>query len=272
MVMKTYAWDAGDYEQHSSAQQQWARELITKLGLRRDERLLDIGCGDGKVTAELAALVPAGYVVGIDRSASMVQLARARHPVHQAPNLSFCLADALNLPFCAAFDVVFSNATLHWVHDHRRVLSGIGRSLRSGGRGMLQMGGKGNAAGLREVLDELTREPEWCEYFANFEFPYAFYEPEDYVPWLQDAGLRPRSLELLTKDMTHAGVTELEGWIRTTWLPYTQRVPEASRERFVHDLAEHYLELHPLDEAGLAHVAMVRLEAEAVKSDERSGR
>jgi len=263
--MKTYIWDAGDYERHSSVQQQWAREMLAKLGLRGDERLLDIGCGDGQVTAEIAALVPAGHVVGIDRSDSMVQLARARHPVRQAPNLSFFLADALNLPFCAGFDVAFSNATLHWVHDHRRILSGIGQSLRSGGRGMLQMGGNGNAAGLREVLDELTKEPEWCEYFANFVFPYAFYGPEDYIPWLQDAGLHPRRLELLPKDMTHAGVTGLEGWIRTTWLPYTQRVPEASRERFVHDLAERYLERHPLDEAGLAHVAMVRLEVEAVK-------
>jgi trans-aconitate 2-methyltransferase len=164
--MKAYVWDAGDYERHSSAQQAWARELIAKLALKGDECLLDIGCGDGKVTAELARRLLAGYVVGIDSAASMVRLARARQAAEEIPNLSFCLADALDLPFCASFDIAFSNATLHWVHDHHRVL---------------------------------------------------------------------------------------------------QRVPEPLRERFVADLAASYLALHPLDEAGLAHVAMVRLEVEAVK-------
>jgi trans-aconitate 2-methyltransferase len=266
--MKVYAWDAGDYERHSSAQQAWARELIAKLALRGDERLLDIGCGDGKVTAELASHVPAGCVVGIDSAASMVRLARARQPVDKTPNLSFCLADALDLPFCPSFDVAFSNATLHWVHDHRRVLRGISRSLRPGGRLLFQMGGRGNAAGMLSLLADMIREPEWREFFTDFVFPYAFYGPEQYLPWLEEARLDRLRVELIPKDMTHDGAAGLEGWIRTTWLPYAQRVPEPQRERFVGELAASYLVLHPLDKTGLAHVAMMRLEVEAVKRDD----
>jgi trans-aconitate 2-methyltransferase len=265
MTMKAYGWDAGDYERHSSAQQRWAQELIVKLALQGDERLLDIGCGDGKVTAELANQLPAGCVVGIDSAASMVRLARARQPADELPNLSFCLADALDLPFCASFDVAFSNATLHWVRDHRRVLQGISRCLRSGGRVLLQMGGRGNAAAILSLLAEMMRGLEWREYFSDFAFPYAFYAADEYLPWLEEAGLNLLRVELIPKDMTHDGAGGLEGWIRTTWLPYAERVPEPLRDQFIHQLAASYLALHPLDEAGLAHVAMVRLEVEAVK-------
>jgi trans-aconitate 2-methyltransferase len=263
--MKPVVWDAADYERHSAAQQAWARELLAKLALRGDERLLDIGCGDGKVTAEIASFLPAGHAVGIDSAASMVWLARARRPAGERPNLSFCLADALDLPFCGGFDVAFSNAALHWVHDHRRVLRGISRSLRAGGRVLLQMGGRGNADGIVSSLAEMMRQPEWRAYFSGFAFPYAFYAPGEYLPWLEEARLFPLRVELISKDMTHDGAAGLEGWLRTTWLPYTQRVPERLRERFICELAANYLALHPLDPAGLAHVAMVRLEVEAVK-------
>lgn len=263
--MKPYVWDAADYERHSAAQQAWARELLAKLALQGDERLLDIGCGDGKVTAELARHLPAGYVVGIDSAASMVRLAQARQPPGERPNLRFCLADAIDLPFSAGFDVAFSNATLHWVPDHRRVLQGISRSLRPGGRVLLQMGGRGNAADILSLLSDMMRQSEWHEHFSGFVFPYAFYAPDEYLPWLQEARLHRLRVELIPKDMTHDGAGGLEGWIRTTWLPYTQRVPEPLRERFIHELAASYLAIHPLDQAGVAHVAMVRLEVEAVK-------
>jgi trans-aconitate 2-methyltransferase len=262
--MKGYGWDAGDYARHSSAQRDWARELIAKLALQGDECVLDIGCGDGEVSAEIASAVPAGFVAGIDSSLSMVRLARSRQHFAEIANLDCCLADALDLPFRAAFDVVFSNAVLHWVHDHRRVLAGIRRILRPGGRMLLQMGGTGNAAEILRLAAGVMQEPQWVGYFADFVFPYAFYGPEDYLPWLEESGLHPLRVELIPKDMTHQGASELEGWIRTTWLPYTERVPEELRGQFVRQLAASYLARHPLDGTGRAHVAMVRLEVEAV--------
>ena len=78
--MQPYKWDALDYAKSSSAQQQWARELIGKLQLKGDETLLDIGCGDGKVTAEIAACLPMGSVLGVDSSAEMIALAQSQYP------------------------------------------------------------------------------------------------------------------------------------------------------------------------------------------------
>jgi trans-aconitate 2-methyltransferase len=161
--MPAYQWNAADYAQASTGQQQWARELIAKLHLQGYERVLDIGCGDGKVTAEIAAGLERGSVVGIDNSPAMIALAQASYPKAQAQwaNLTFQLAEAADLPFSAEFDVVFSNATLHWVLDHVPVLCGIQRCLRPGGMLLLQMGGRGNALGVIAAVEQVCADPAW---------------------------------------------------------------------------------------------------------------
>jgi ubiquinone/menaquinone biosynthesis C-methylase UbiE len=178
--MEQYKWDAVGYANHSSAQQQWARELIRKLKLKGDETLLDIGCGDAKVTAEIASHLPAGYAVGIDVSPEMLALAESRYPADAFPNLRFQRGDACSLPFRDEFTVVFSNATLHWILDQRPVLRGISTSLKQGGKALLQMGGRGNAVDVRAALDGLIKAPEWHCYFDKFSFPYGYYGPEEY--------------------------------------------------------------------------------------------
>jgi trans-aconitate methyltransferase len=258
-------WDAEDYGRSSSAQQVWARELIAKLRLQGSESVLDIGCGDGKVTAEIAALVPNGRVVGIDSSPEMVRFAAGSFSSRPPHNLLFLLRDARELDFAEEFDVVFSNATLHWVIDHEPVLRGIGRALRPGGRVILQMGGRGNAADILALMDDLPNDPRWQSYFPEPVSAYGFYGPEEYADWLVAAGLTPVRAELLEKDMAQPGKEGLASWVRTTWLPYTQRVPEEMRDEFVADIVERYVQSHPPDGDGLMHVQMVRLEVEARK-------
>ena len=252
-----YTWNASDYAQSSSLQQQWARELIARLGLRRGQRVLDIGCGDGKVTAEIAA--SAGFVLGVDNSPEMIALAKHSFP---ADNLRFQLADASDLPFDHEFDIIFSNATLHWVKDHRPVLAGIARSLAAGGRILLQMGGKGNASGVVAAMDSVRTRPQWSQYFEQFTFPYGFYGPEEYQEWLDEAGLPACKASLVTKDARHPTHAAFAGWLRTTWLPYTQRVPADQRETFIEEVVETYLAAYP-PVNGAVHVQMIRLEVES---------
>lgn len=258
-------WDPEDYEKSSSAQYSWAVGLISRLKLRGDELILDIGCGDGRVTAHLAALVPRGAVVGIDLSPDMIAFARETHSTRAYPNLFFQVGDASSLRFGDEFDLVVSFACLHWVKDHLSVLQGIHRSLRPGGRVLLQCGGKGNAARILEITGDLIQEARWSEYFHDFAFPYNFYEPMEYDPWLVSAGLVPRRVELVPKDMVHAGKAGLEGIIRNTWLPYLERLPDELRPQFVSEVARIYIERYPLDERGMVHVPMMRLEVEAEK-------
>ena len=262
VVNASYRWNAGDYARHSESQQQWGKELIAKLRLAGDEHLLDIGCGDGKVTAEIAARLPRGKVVGIDSSAEMITLAGTRYAENQFTNLRFVKMDARKLSFCAEFDVVFSNAALHWVTDQGPVLSGIYEALKPGGRLLMQMGGRGNAAVLVSVLEQVISEEKWRPYFNGFSFPYGFYGPDEYRPWLTAAGFDAGRtfLTLTARDMCHGTVEKFKGWIRTTWLPYLQQVPAGLQAVFIETITEKYIKMHPPDKSGSIHVLMQRLE------------
>ncbi len=255
-----FRWNARDYAGHSGAQQQWARELIAKLCLTGAESLLDVGCGDGKVSAEIADCLQNGRLVGIDSSEEMIQLARQTFPGEHYPNLLFYTMDAQKLVFEQEFDIVFSNAALHWIRDHRPVIKGIHRSLKPGGRALVQMGGRGNAAVVIEAVDSVIEKGEWKQYFESFSFPYGFYSPEEYGPWLLEAGFAVKNLELKPKNMIHAGVEKFKGWFRTTWLPYIQSVPAGQQETFIEAVTGKYLQINPPDRDGNVNTVMQRLE------------
>jgi len=258
-------WNPDDYRKNSSQQQKWARELIAKLKLNGDENVLDLGCGDGKITAELAAIVPQGSVIGLDYSVEMTNFAHRTFTRSEHPNLSFVHGDASRLSFCDQFDVIFSNAVLHWIYDHQPVLAGICRALRPGGRILVQMGGRRCAADVLDVVGQMMSEPRWRSCFEGFAFRYGFHGPEEYRHWLVRAGLTSVRVELIHKDMVHAGSKGMAGWVRTTWIPYTQRVPENQREQFIDEIVDRYLGVRPLDADGNAHVKMMRLEVEATR-------
>ena len=259
-----YKWNADDYAKNSSAQLEWAKELIRKLSLKGEEKLLDIGCGDGKITAELARILPRGLVVGIDGSSNMIELAQQAFPQQQHTNLFFQQMDATKIELPQhKFDVAFSNATLHWIGDHVAVLQGVRNQMNPGGKILFQMGGKGNASELLAIINEIINEPEWNNYFHEFIFPYSFYGICSYETWLPDNGFQSVRIELIPKDMQHQGKDGLVGWLRTTWFPYTARLPFQLREIFLAQVVDRYTSIYPVDDKGNTHVKMVRLEVEA---------
>jgi trans-aconitate 2-methyltransferase len=262
---QNYSWNAAEYAKHSYNQYEWAKELIPKLELTGKEALLDIGCGDGKVTQLLSTYLPHGQVVGVDSSEEMITSARQAFPHCHYPNLTFLKMDARELTFREQFDVAFSNAALHWIIDHQTVLDCVHDSLDKGGKLLFQMAGKGNAQDIIAVVEELISEEDCKPYFKNFTFPYGFYGPEEYTPWLREAGFKPERIELFPKDMKLQGKEGLMGWIRSVWLPFTERVPSQLRDSFMNELVERYLAAYPMDEAGIVHVKMTRLEVQATK-------
>lgn len=261
-----YCWNPELYASSSSAQKSWGLELLAKLPLTGNEKVLDVGCGDGKLSAEISMRLPEGSVLGIDLSEAMVCFAKTRYPKEQFPNLSFILMDAEKLPFDSEFDVIFSNAALHWIKEPEAietVLKGFLKSLRPGGKLLAQFGGKGNAEEVLLVLNSMLEREKWSPYFKNFVFPYGFYGPEEYGKWLKNTGFSARRTELYSKDMALKGKEGLSGWFASTWHPFTQRVPENLKEEFIDELTTHFIKLHPLDNEGYVHVRMVRLEIEA---------
>jgi trans-aconitate methyltransferase len=225
MTIKQFKWNAKDYASNSEAQKKWAFELLTLLNLNGEESLLDIGCGDGKITAKIADTVPKGKVTGIDSSNEMVTLAKNSFPPKLFPNLTFDVMDACNIYFDQQYDIVFSNAALHWVKEHDQVLNGISKCLKSNGRILLQMGGRGNAKDIFDAIEEMMLEVKWEKYFCDFDFSYSFLSIEEYKELLKSASLQEKKIVLIPKDMQQKGKEGLAGWIRTTWLPYIEKIP-----------------------------------------------
>ena len=246
-------------------QQSWARELIAKLELRGDEHVLDVGCGDGKITAEIARAVPCGSATGIDASPQMIGFAQKTFPVKKCQNLEFHVMDARKIKFSRQFDLIFSNAALHWVDDHQAILCGMASVLKPGGRLIVSCGGKGNAQDVFVALRPELRLKRWRDFFRRMPKPYFFYSPADYEKWLPKSGFTINTLTLAPKDATYAGADGFAAWVRTTWLPYVQRVPENLRKEFIAAVTTRYVAKHPPDDAGRVHVRMVRLEIDAEK-------
>ncbi len=263
--LQNMRWNAADYAANSVVQQAWARELIARFNLRGDEHILDVGCGDGKVTAEIARAVPRGTVTGVDASPQMIEFAREMFPHRKAPNLEFQVMDARHIRFAQQFDLTFSNAALHWVDDHQAILRGMASVLKPGGRLIVSCGGKGNAQDVFVVLRPEMRLKRWRNFFRKLPKPYFFYASEDYKKWLPRFGFKIKNVQLVPKDATYAGSDGFATWLRTTWLPYVQRVPDNLREEFITAVADHYVAKHPPDKDGRVHVRMVRLEIDAVK-------
>jgi trans-aconitate 2-methyltransferase len=264
IVGPVHVWDATDYRANSRAQLALAQEFLTRIAIPPEARVLDIGCGDGKVTA----LIRAASVTGCDRSPEMVALATREHP-----ECTFVVGDVRELPFDAAFDVAVSFTALHWVVDgHVEALSSVRRALVPGGRCHLQFPGDGNMARLTAAAAEVNARPAWSDAFAGFVFPWFMPSLEVYRPMVEASGLQTVRLELLPRDVVHEGESGLAGWIRTTWMPYTGRLPEARRAAWIDEVVTRYAEQHPPDAEGRLHVPSFRIELEAVRADDRAVR
>jgi trans-aconitate methyltransferase len=193
----------------------------------------------------------------------MIKFAASKYLRNDCPNLEFKLMDMHDLQFEKEFDIVFSTATLHWVTDHLLVLRQIKKCLRPSGRMILQMGGKGNQVVLLQALDAVINQGRWQRYFKGFEFQYGYYSVEDYRGWLKTAGLIEKRVDLSEKDNVQNGEVGLCNWIRLAFSPYVQLIPEDMQVDFIKEIAVEYLRTSPLDEMGLCHIKMVRLEVEA---------
>ncbi len=153
-------WDSSLYDERHSFVWKKSADLINLLDPQPGERVLDLGCGTGHLTAQIAER--GAEVVGVDASAAMIGQARQNYP-----KLKFALADARKLNFDEPFDAVFSNAALHWISEASDVVAGVARTLKPGGRFVLEMGGKGNIEQIVKVLEELLPAAKNPWYFPS---------------------------------------------------------------------------------------------------------
>src|SRR5262249_59171567 len=146
-------WNASEYNRRSAMRKWLADKSLSGLDLRGSERVLDVGCGDGKITAEIAERLPSGSVVGVDPSAAMIEFAR-EHFVVDHGNLAFVVGDATRLSYRDAFDLVVSFNALHWIPDQAAALRCIREAMRPTGRSHLQLVSRGARKSLEDVIEE----------------------------------------------------------------------------------------------------------------------
>ena len=166
--MKTYEFDGEKYKTASFHQKDWGKSLISKITLQGNETILDLGCGDGRLTEQLALLVPHGNVLGIDASVGMIKTAQELC----RDNLDFLCMDMNNLFFSNEFHIIFSNAALHWVKDHIRLLQNSYTALKAGGILLWDFGSKGNCANFLGVIQKKMSEDKYTDFFRDFEMPW----------------------------------------------------------------------------------------------------
>lgn len=171
-----HEFDGEAYKKASSHQKEWGNKIIAEFQLKGNEHILDLGCGDGVLTAQLSELVPDGFVLGIDSSRGMIDVAQKL----KKPNLEFKLQDINNFSYSEAFDVVFSNATLHWVKDHDQLLRSTFRCLRKGGVARFNFAADGNCSHFFKVAKNAMKLPKYAKFFESFVWPWYMPTIEEY--------------------------------------------------------------------------------------------
>ena len=198
------SWDATGYEKNFSFVPAFGAAAMDLIDAEAGARCLDLGCGNGTLTAELAA---SGLdVVGMDASPEMIDLARATHP-----ELRFVLGDATSFSLDAPVDVVFSNSMLHWIDRelHPAALARVAAALVPGGQLVFECGGHGCGARIHAALART-----FARHGLDYQMPFFFPTVGEYAPLVEAAGLRVTHAFLFDRPSALTGPDGMADWIR----------------------------------------------------------
>ena len=233
-------WDGAAYRRVNSLQHWLADRAKARLDLDGVTSLLDVGCGDGAITASIAAQLPGARVVGLDPSPRMIAVAAADGP-------EFVVGDVLALPYTDDFDAVVSFNALHWVADQRRALTAIARALHDPGRALLVFVCDGDRPSVEDIATQVTRTERWARHFAGFTAPYAHPDPDAWGPLAAECGFVVD--ELAVDDLTwdFGSAEAFRDWCAVGFGGWTDRLSPADAETLVAEVAAAYADVSGSD-------------------------
>lgn len=258
-------WNAAAYDDLSDPQFEWGMAVLETLQLRGDERLLDAGCGSGRLTEELLGRVPAGEMVALDSSPQMLEQARQRlsrfgkrvELVH-ASLQEFALTD---FPSASPVDGIFSNAVFHWVPDHAAMFRCLHGALKAGGWLVAQFGGVGNLARAHRRADEVAEGARFKAYLAGMEYGAHFEDTASTRQRMEAAGFRVSEAKLHTVEARFQRRERYEAFLRTVVLRQpVAKLPEPLQREFLEEISR-----RTLQEEGRYMLDYVRLTVRATR-------
>jgi trans-aconitate methyltransferase len=222
----TQSWDADRYEESGRFVHEAAADLIEQLDPRPGERILDLGCGTGHLTAEIADR--GATPVGVDSDPEMLATAREQHP-----GIEFRVGDIREVRFDEPFDAVFSNAAFHWVPEAARAAATVAAALKPGGRFVTEFGGEGNV----EQIVTAVRAAVSAAGYDDPGHPWYFPSIGEYATLLEARGIELRAARLFDRPIKmDGGERGLREWLAMFGDPMLAAVPESERESVLADV------------------------------------
>jgi trans-aconitate methyltransferase len=233
-------WNASGYQAVSSLQETMAAEQLARVTLGARDRVLDIGCGNGKITAEIADRIPKGSVLGVDPSQNMIDFARAHYGTEAHPNLHFELGDARSLPYQHEFDQIVSFNAVHWVPDQVAVLRSVRAVLKPDGRALLRFVPDGPRKCLEDVIEDVCALPQWAPYFEARQKPYIHPGPEAYRALAEQNGLKVLQIEMEDKSWDFGSRQGFFDFCHVTFAEWTRFLPQPDWAAFITEVLDRY--------------------------------
>ena len=241
-------WDSTSYQRDTGFVSTYGSDVLSWLEPKTGERILDLGCGDGVLTKEIAEA--GAQVVGVDASESFIETAKAQ-------GLDAHVVDAHDLPFDGEFDAVFSNAAMHWMLEPHKVIAGVRRSLKPGGRFVSEFGGFGNVAAIVTAMQAVGAEMGGDTSLAS---PWFFPTVDQYRAMLEDDGFQVE--EITTFYRPTPLPTGMRSWLKVMRTPFFDQFGTRSEEAL--DKVEQALRPAMCDHQGQWIADYVRLRFRAV--------
>ncbi len=228
-------WDGARYGVVSELQRTMAAESLSLLELDGAEHVLDVGCGDGYVTAQIADRLPRGSVVGIDPSPRMIEAAQRRETA-----ATFHLGEVTSLAFDADFDVVTSFNALHWVRDQPAAYRCIAAALKPEGRALVTFVCAGPRPSVEDVAMDVTRDARWANLFDGFTAPYVHPQPEAFLVTVTAAGFEVLEHAVVDQSWDFRSRDAFAQWCAVGFGDWTARLAPETAQEFVDDVVDRY--------------------------------
>lgn len=250
---------------HANSEMQWniAMETIDLIPWIGSEKVLDIGCGDGKITALLSKKVLNGFVIGCDISQSMIDFASSRYSQDDYPNLTFQQQEATKISFDSQFDRIVSFSALHWVLDQEKALRAIHRALVPGGKICIQTYGEGIMTPTC-ISDQLIQTEKWKPYFSLYTKQRIFFTEQEYEDLLEKVGFQEVQVMGSWSKTLFSNRQALIDFIRPV-LNFIRHLPEDLQQEFIEDVVDKIIAIAGSSDDGTICLKTYSIQALGIK-------